>query len=108
MFPFNAGSKTFKIDVTATSSTSKAIESSATIRLVNTGYTPAYVSIGAGLQTATLPSATTAARTCDIVPAGGDITLSIQHLLTGTGLQIAAICDTGLTTTLVASTGDGI
>lgn len=107
MFPFNARSKTFKIDATDVSSTSKAIETSATIRLANIGFNPCYISIGGGAQTATVPT-TTAAVTCDVVPAGGDITLSIQQISGGDGLQIAAICDTGLTTTLIVSTGAGI
>lgn len=107
MFPFNARSNTFKIDVTATASTTKAIDAANTIRLVNIGYTPAYVSIGNGSQTATLPT-TTAARTCDCVPAGGDITLGLSYLSGGSGLNISAICDTGLTTTLIVSLGDGM
>jgi hypothetical protein len=105
MFPFNARSKTFKIDVTGTSSTSKAISTSATIRLANLGVNPCYVSIGSGAQTATVPT-TTAVSTCDVVPAGGDITLSVQQI--GIDLQIAAICGAGLTTTLIVSTGAGI
>lgn len=107
MFPFNARSNTFKIDVTATASTTKTFEMANTIRLVNTGYAPAYVSIGNGSQTATVPT-TTAARTCDCIPAGCDITLNLSYLSGGSGLNISAVCDTGLTTTLVVSTGDGI
>ena len=107
MFPFNARSNTFKIDVTATASATKTIEAANTIRLVNTGYSPCYVAIGNGSQTATVPT-TTAAKTCDCVPAGGDITLSLSFLAGGSGLNISAICDTGLTTTLIVSTGDGI
>lgn len=105
MFPFQAGSKTFKIDVTGVSSATKAIDTSATIRLSNIGMNPCYVSIGSGAQAATVPTAT-AVATCDPVPAGGDITLSVNQL--GIGLQIAAICDTGQTTTLIISTGAGI
>lgn len=55
MFPFNARSNTFKIDVTATASETKTIEAANTIRLVNTGYSPCYVAIGNGSQTATAP-----------------------------------------------------
>lgn len=105
MHPFSAASPTFKIDATDISSASKLIAMSSTIRLTNIGMNPCYVAIGSGDQTATVPT-TTAAITCNPVPAGGDITLTTSML--GIDLQIAAICDTGQATTLIVSTGAGI
>lgn len=102
MFPFNARSNTFKIDVTATASTTKAIDMGNTIRIVNIGTKTAYVSIGNGSQEATLPS-TTAARTCDCIPAGSDIIMNLSYLAGGSGINISAICAATETTTLIVS-----
>lgn len=107
MQPFDARANTFKIDVTATSSISKSIEAARNIRVYNAGAYNAYISVGNGTQTATVP-ATTAVKTCTPIPAGADLVLSMESLLGGSGLQIAAICDTGLSTTLFVSTGEGI
>lgn len=104
MFPFIAGSKTFKIDVTSTSA-SKAIDSCSTIRIINEGYETVFISIGDGLQTATIPT-TSAVKTCDPILAGEDIVLSVSQLLVGAGLQIAAICEGS--SKLYISMGDGM
>lgn len=107
MQPFNIRTDTFKIDVTTTSSTSKAIKSGRTIRIVNYGYSTAFVSIGNnGTQTATIP-ATNAVSTCTPILAGQDTTFSLDGVLDGShGLEIAAISDGS--TTLYVSVGDGI
>ena len=70
---------------------------------MNEGPNHAYLSIGPGTQTATLPSGA-AAATCTPVLAGSDITLSIPS----TAVQnLSAITRTG-TATLNVQVGEGI
>lgn len=106
MTPFYAQAKTFKIDVTATSSTNIVLPTSdaGTIRLVNDSYSTVFVSIGIGDQTATLPTGT-ALDTCTPVLGGSDVTFSIPRDKT---MKIAAICKSGETSTLYVQVGEGV
>lgn len=105
MTPFYAQAKTFKINVTSTASTSKALGNidEKQIRIVNDGNFTAFFDIGIGVQTATVPT-TTAVNTCIPIMAGEDIIFSIPK---NQSLQISAICNTGESTTLYVSIGDG-
>lgn len=106
MTPFFAQTKTFKIDVTSTASTSKALNNidEKQIRIINDGSFTAFFDIGIGGQTATVPT-TTAANTCCPILAGEDLIFSIPK---NTALQISAICGSGESTILYVSIGDGI
>lgn len=103
--PFSAQAKTVAISVTATSSTSAALPGKGnTVRLVNEGPYICFVSIGSGAQTATVPTGTAAATATPIL-AGTDISLSLPDSDT---YNIAAICRTGQTATLLVAVGEGI
>lgn len=106
MIPFYSQAKTFKIDVTATASTSKSLNNSeySTVRIINDSYSTVFLSIGNGDQVATLPS-TTAAKTCTPILGQSDITLSIPI---GIALNISAICKASETATIYVQVGEGI
>ena len=106
MTPFYAQAKTFKIDVTSTASTSKALNNTdeKQIRVINDGNFTAFFDIGIGSQVATVPT-TTALSTCIPIMAGEDIIFSIPK---NKALQISAICNSGESTTLYVSIGDGV
>lgn len=106
MIPFYAQAKTFKIDVTATSSTNITLPTSdvSTIRLVNDSYSTVFVAIGIGDQVATLPTGT-AVDTCTPLLGGADVTLTIPR---GAAMKIAAICKTGETATIYVQVGEGV
>lgn len=106
MIPFYSQAKTFKIDVTATASTSKALDNTdySTIRIVNDSYSTVFLSIGKGTQTATLPT-TTATKTCTPLLGQSDITLSLPRDI---GLNISAICKASETATIYVQVGEGI
>lgn len=106
MVPFYAQAKTFKIDVTSTASTSKALGNidEKQIRIVNNGNFTAFFDVGIGSQIATVPT-TTALNTCIPILAGEDLIFSIPK---NQALQISAICNTGESTTLYVSIGDGM
>lgn len=106
MIPFYAQAKTFKIDVTATSSSPITLPSTdvTTIRLVNDSYSTVFIAIGIGAVVATLPSGT-AVNTCTPLIGGSDVTLTIPR---GVALKIAAICKTGETSTVYVQVGEGV
>lgn len=105
--------KAFKIDgavisvsVTDTSSTSVGIGAKVyeNVRVCNDGFSTAFVSVGVGSQTATLPTGE-AAKTCTpILPGTVEIFSLPRELL----LEIAAICNAGETTTLYIQHEEGI
>jgi hypothetical protein len=109
LFPQNT--LTLAIACTATSSTSQALPAlGKTVRLVNEGPNNCYVSIGSGAQTATLPPTSTPTTTCTPVLAGTDIVLYIPNEGAPgylTPLNIAAVCRTGQTATLIVQCGEG-
>lgn len=101
--PFNCQAKTLPISVTTSASTSAALPASgAVVRLVNEGANAAFVSIGVGTQTATLPNATPTVTSTPVLP-GTDITLTIPS---DQIYNISAITRTS-TTTLHAIVGEG-
>lgn len=103
--PFSASSKTAPITVTATASTSAALPGQGnTVRIVNEGPNVAFVSIGAGAQTATLPNATPTATSTPVL-AGTDVAFSIPN---DAVYNISAICRASGTATLDVSVGEGI
>ena len=102
--PFSATSLTLPIAVTATASASTALPGKGcSIRIINEGPNIAFVSIGAGAQTATLPNATPTATSTPVL-AGTDITLSIPNDAT---YNISAICRASGTATLDIQVGEG-
>lgn len=103
--PFSATSLTKPISVTATASTSTALPGQGnTVRIVNEGPNIAFVSIGAGAQTATLPNATATATSTPVL-SGSDISLSIA----GDAIyNISAICRASGTATLDVQVGEGM
>lgn len=73
---FSAQAKTVSVAVTATASSSAALPGRGNqVRLHNEGPNAAFISVGSGAQTATVPDGT-AAATCTPVPVG-DMTLTI-------------------------------
>lgn len=119
MNPFSAQALTLPITVTATASSSTALPAVGnSIRIVNEGPNVAFVSIGTGAQTATLPNATPTATSTPVL-AGSDIVLTIpkpEATATGSGggftaptpLNISAICRAAGTATLDVQVGEGI
>ena len=107
---FSAQAKTMSVAVTASASASTALPSGGdSIRIYNEGPNTAFVSIGEGAQTATLPatSGASAVATCTVVGAGIDAVFSIASLPGGTPLNISAICRAAGTATLDVSVGEG-
>lgn len=74
------------------------------MRIVNEGPNVAFVSIGAGSQTATLPNSTPAGTSTPILPAS-DIVLSIPN---DKVYNISAICRASGTATLDIQVGEGL
>lgn len=101
--PFSCRCLTLPISVTTSASTSTALPAQgAVLRLVNEGANMAFVSVGSGTQTATLPNATTTYTSTPVLP-GSDIVLSIDP----TAIQnISSITRSGATT-LHAVVGEG-
>jgi len=105
LIPFSATSKTLPISVTATASTSTALPGQgAAVRIVNEGPNIAFVSIGAGTQTATLPNAGPTATSTPVL-AGSDVTFTIAS---DAVYNISAICRAAGTATLDVQVGEGI
>ncbi len=103
--PFTAQSLTLPISVTATASTSAALPAKGnSIRIVNEGPNVAFVSIGAGTQTATLPNGTATATSTPIL-ASTDITLSMPN---DAIYNISAICRASGTAILDVQVGEGM
>ena len=100
---FSAQALTTPISVTSTASTSAALPNNGnSVRVVNEGPNHAFISIGVGAQTATLPNATQTATSTPVL-AGEDVVLSIPA---SGSLQISAITRTG-TATLDVQVGEG-
>lgn len=103
VLPFSATSLTLPVLVTTSASTSTALPGKGnSVRLVNEGPNHAFVSIGAGAQTAAIPNATPTATSTPVL-AGEDVILSIPN---DAVYNISAICRTG-TATLDVQVGEG-
>jgi hypothetical protein len=103
---FTAQAATISYAVTIAAGASvKLPGTGSTVRIVNEGPNHAYVSIGPGTQTATLPSPS-AQTTCTPVLAGTDSTFTIPNTIPGSALSFSAICITG-TATLDIQVGEG-
>ena len=104
---FNATSPTLAIAVTAAASTSIGLPAVGdAVRIINEGPNIAFVSIGVGSQTATLPGTTLpASMTSTPILNGTERVFSINNYLTT--LQISAICRAAGTATLDVQVGFG-
>lgn len=103
--PISAQCLTLPISVTSTASTSTALPNLGnSLRVVNEGPNNAFISVGTGTQTATLPNATTT-RTSTPVLAGSDMVFTIPAAAI---LNISAVCRAGGTATLDVEVGEGI
>ncbi len=122
--PFPVNALTLPISVTSTASTSVALPAIGNvIRIVNEGPSVAFVSVGTGAQTATLPNATPTSTSTPIL-AGEDAVFSmpVPRATANTGatpatnmsytaptpLNISAICRAAGTATLDVSVGEGV
>lgn len=102
---FTAQSNTIRVAVTASASASVALPGRGeSVRIVNEGPNHAYVSIGPGAQTATVPTGTPL-PTATVVLSGSDTTFSLPDVA---GLQISAICAAAGTATLDVQVGMGV
>lgn len=103
--PFSAQSKTLDISVTSTASTSGALPGQGnTLRIVNEGPNVAFISVGTGTQTATLPATSSPVATCTpVMP--GDTSLGIAS---DQVYNISAITRSGQTARLSVSVGEGV
>lgn len=105
ILPFSATSLTKPITVTSTASSSTALPGLGnSVRIVNEGPNVAFVSIGSGSQTATLPNATPTATSTPVL-SGSDVILSIPNDAT---YNISAICRASGTATLDVQVGEGM
>lgn len=104
---FNATSPTLAVAVTAVASASIGLPAVGdAVRIINEGPNIAFVSIGVGSQTATLPATTLpAAVTSTPILNGTERVFSINGQLTT--LQISAICRAAGTATLDVQVGTG-
>lgn len=102
--PFGAQSLTLPVAVTSSASTSLALPATGNVlRVVNEGPNVAFISIGVGAQTATLPNATATATSTPVYP--GDTSLSIPAV---SGLHISAITRAAATAQLAVQVGEGV
>lgn len=102
--PISAQCLTKPITVTSTASTSMALPAVGnTLRIVNEGPNVAFISVGAGTQTATLPNATATATSFPVVV--GDSSFTIPN---DQAYNISAVTRAAQTATLVVSVGEGI
>lgn len=98
---FSAQAATKSIAVTSTASASTALPGNGnTLRIVNEGTVPVYISVGAGAQVATIPTSTGANTCTPCMP--GETFFSIPA---DSRLNISAICSA--TATLQVSVGEG-
>lgn len=103
--PFSAQSLTKPISVTSTASTSTALPGQGnTLRVYNEGPNVAFISVGAGTQTATLPNATATATSTPVGP-GEDCSFTIPN---DAVYNISAICRAAGTATLDVQVGEGV
>lgn len=103
--PFSGQAKTRSVSVTTTASTSAALPSLGnSLRVISdsANTVSVFISIGAGTQTATVPT-TTPVATCTPVLAGSDVCFSIPN---DAVYNISAITSTG-TATIYVSVGEG-
>ena len=101
--PISAQANQMLISVTSTASTSTALPNKGnTLRVVNTGSSTAYISVGSSDQTAAVPTSTAAATGCPVL-AGVDVSFSIPD---DSVQNISAITGSG-TTSLIVQVGDG-
>jgi hypothetical protein len=106
--PFTANAPGIQLTATTTASASVALPflqgaPGDTLRIVNEGPNNAYIAVGRGAQTATVPGANQA-TTCTPVLAGSDV--SFQISAAESDLQISAITATG-TAVLDVQVGTG-
>lgn len=102
---FSATSLTKPISVTASASASTALPGAGnSVRIVNEGPNIAFISIGSGSQTATLPNATPTATSTPVL-AGTDVVLTIPA---DQVYNISAICRASGTATLDVQVGEGL
>lgn len=105
ILPFSAQAKTLPISVTSTASSSTALPSKGnTLRVVNEGPNIAFISVGTGSQTATLPNATPTGTSTPVLP-GTDISMSIPS---DQVQNISAICRASGTALLDVMVGEGV
>jgi flagellar capping protein FliD len=96
--------KSLPISVTASASTSTALPAKGnTIRIVNEGPNQAFISVGTGAQTATLPNATPTGTSTEVL-AGSDVSFSLPS---DSIQNISAICRASGTALLVVQVGEG-
>lgn len=102
--PISAQCKTLPITVTSTASTSAALPAQGnTLRVVNEGPNVAFISVGAGAQTATLPNATPTATSFPVVVGDSSFTIPNDAIY-----NISAITRANQTATLDVSVGEGV
>lgn len=102
--PISAQAKTLPITVTSTASSSAALPAAGnTLRIVNEGPNVAFISVGSGSQTATLPNATPTATSFPVVVGDTSFTIPNDQIY-----NISAICRSGQTATLDVNVTEGI
>ena len=102
--PMQIGSPTVVAAVTATSSTKTLGDTRSEYLIIyNAGSNPAFVNSGGTTVSVTFPTTSTGQRGV-ICPPGALVTYRKNN---ANDTTIAAICDTGLTTTLYIQSGDG-
>jgi len=103
--PFTAQAKGIRVACTTSASSSVALPCAGNVvRIFNGGTVPAYVSIGTGTQTATVPTTGAGAATCTVIPAGWAVTLSIPN---DSAQNISGITGSG-TANLDVYVGEGV
>lgn len=103
--PISAQCLTLPISVTATASTSAALPAKGnTLRVVNEGPNIAFISVGSGSQTATLPNATATVTSTPVLPLS-DVSFTIPA---DAIYNISAICRAAGTATLSVEVGEGL
>lgn len=104
--PFSAAVKTVSVAASAVATASAALPSSGNqIRLMNEGPNVAFIAIGSGAQTATLPAATAGASTVTSVPVPvGDVTLTIDSSAV---LNFSVVCRAAQTAQVNIQVGEG-
>ena len=101
---FPCRSYTLPVSVTTTASTSLALPCTGShVRIINEGAVMAFVSVGAGTQTATLPNATFTFTSTPVLP-GSDIVLSIPS----DQIHSVSAITRSSTTTIHCQVGEGL
>lgn len=103
--PISAQVVNLAIACTSTASTSQSLPGIGNIiRVVNEGPDHAYISVGVGSQTATVPATSSPTVTCTPILAGSDVSFSIPNAQ----LSVSAVCRAAKTSTLIVSVGEGV